>query len=90
VSIRSDPVWWEPSVGRLQYLRRETELLPSDYPNDPAAPLCLGCSREIQILKGRYDTGLPASVGTDDPNQNELTEFLDELDIEAFRDSGNV
>jgi hypothetical protein len=41
-------------------------------------------------LKGRYDTGLPASVGTDDPNQNELTEFLDELDIEAFRDSGNV
>jgi len=82
-----NPAWWTPNLDPGEYLESERGLVLGNYPHQPEAPLCAECSRELEALKERYATGASSVPTEEGANENPLTEFLDEIDIDAFRDA---
>ncbi len=91
-TIPGQPIWWAPSHDRLAYLEEARDL--GWFAHAPEAPLCRDCEARFRSLKAGSSTGVSFGDSNDqldtelDPEQNELTEFLDELDLDAFRDKG--
>lgn len=84
-AIRRRVMWWMPNLDRLDYLKTERGL--GWFANAPEAPLCMDCWDRVDDLSEFLDTGASQVPGEGDPNENALTEFLDEVDIDEFRDA---
>ena len=84
--------WWAPSNERLAYLEEARDL--GWFATAPEAPLCRDCEAELRNLRDTNSTGVWFGDSEDeldtelDSKRNELTDFLDELDLDAFREKG--
>jgi len=73
-------------LGREAYLREVRDLVW--FAHRARAPLSVGCEYEVRQLKEQLNTDVHGWEETRESHQNDLTEFLDELDIDTFEDVG--
>lgn len=82
----ADGEWWVPSSGRLMYLTVHCGLEQGDA-DGPKARLCTACARDLETLISEQVTGVRTPTQSE-PLDNDLTAFLDRVDVEEFRDAG--